>query len=226
MFKYGSGISLNIDKSTIIKANQFLKNYFEKKFNDILINFFYLEFTLGMFVALIVSLIPILALSNDDCIFPIIIFFMFLIIIGLIFFQLFKVYTPEGQKIIDQIYGFKMFLEATEVERMKIIGTPPERNPELYEKYLPYAIALGVEEQWTTQFTSLFASMEKHGHPYHPVWFIHYNPKAFNMTDFSSSLGNSLDNSIAASSKRPGSKSGFGGGSSGGGGGGGGGGGW
>lgn len=29
-----------------------------------------------------------------------------------------------------------------EIDRMKVIGTPPTKTPELYEKYLPYALPL------------------------------------------------------------------------------------
>jgi hypothetical protein len=49
-----------------------------------------------------------------------------------------------------------MYLMTAEVDRMHFIGTPPTKTPELYEKYLPYAIALGVEKQWTQQFSTIF----------------------------------------------------------------------
>lgn len=151
----------------------------------------------------------------------------------------FKGYTLQGRNKHDQIEGFKLFLSTTEKERINMVGTPPTMTPSLYEKYLPYAMALGVEERWTAQFTPIFARLEKEtGVVYVPRWyhgksgFYSFSP----MTDsFSSNFGSSLNSSlrtvISSASTPPGSSSGFGGGSrgggsAGGGGGGGGGGGW
>ncbi len=144
-------------------------------------------------------------------------------------------YTQAGQKFKEQVDGFKMFLTTTETERLKVIGTPPTKTPELFEKYLPYAIALDVEKQWSEQFASVFKELEYAGHPYQPVWY--YAGHAFMYHDLmllSTGLGNSLEGAlssaltpISSSISRPGSSSGSGGGGySGGGGGGGGGGGW
>jgi len=150
----------------------------------------------------------------------------------IIFYYTLRGYTQEGRKLYEDIEGFKLFLSTAESERMKIIGTPPTRTPELYEKYLPYAVALGVEEQWSTQFASIFDKLMQQGTPYTPLWYVGpFNYRHSNM--FASELGKSLTNSVATSSvisssdNAPGSSSGSGGGgSSGGGGGGGGGGSW
>lgn len=145
----------------------------------------------------------------------------------LLLFPLVRSYTPAGRQIMQEIEGFKLFLATTETERLEIIGTPPTRTPELYETYLPYAMALGVEKQWTKQFTPVFAKLQAEGHPYTPVWFIGAPFTVETMPAFASSLQNSLNSSISSSTTTPGSSSGSGGGgSSGGGGGGGGGGGW
>jgi len=145
-----------------------------------------------------------------------------------------KMHTNQGRKLYEQIEGFKMFLGTTESERMKMIGTPPTKTPELYEKYLPYAIALGVEEQWTEQFAPVFEKLAQEQRPYRPVWY--YGPGPFNplyMNRMSRGLSRGVTDayrrrtSIASSGRPPGGFSGFGGrGSSGGGGGGGGGGSW
>lgn len=145
----------------------------------------------------------------------------------LLLFPLIRSYTPAGRQLMQEIEGFKLFLTTTETERLEIIGTPPTRTPELYETYLPYAMALGVEKQWTKQFTPVFAKLQAEGHPYTPVWFIGAPFTIETMPTFASSLQNSLSSSISSSTTIPGSSSGSGGGgSSGGGGGGGGGGGW
>ena len=144
-------------------------------------------------------------------------------------------YTQQGQKIKEEIEGFKLFLTTTETERLKVIGTPPTKTPELFERYLPYAIAMDVEEQWSAQFAPIFKELEKAGHAYQPYWYGAGHPFVISDLAFLSiGLGNALNATITESStrissseSRPGSSSGSGGsGYSGGGGGGGGGGGW
>lgn len=132
-----------------------------------------------------------------------------------------KTYTPEGCVLKNQILGFKLFLAATETDRMDMIGTPPTKTPELYEKYLPYAIALGVEKQWTQQFASVFAQLEKQGVQYHPIWYHGGSFSNFSPTTFTSQISNSMQSASSSSGG-----GGRGGGSSGGGRGGGGGGSW
>lgn len=134
------------------------------------------------------------------------------------------VYTLAGRKVQDMIDGFKLYLVTAEIKRMDITGTPPNKTPELYEKYLPYAIALGIEKQWTAQFATLFKHMATAGQAYQPIW---YRGKRFKSDDFGSSLTQSFSQVISSASVPPGTSSGSSGsGRSGGGGGGGGGGGW
>lgn len=152
----------------------------------------------------------------------------FILIVHLIFYNMLRLYTPEGRKIQDKIDGFYMFLSATEKDRIERVGTPPVKTPELYEKYLPYAIALGVESRWARQFEEVFAQMAAAGHSYYPVWYLGHGNR-FSARSFASDFSTSLNSSIASSAQAPGSSSGLsgrgGGGFSGGGGGGGGGGG-
>ena len=39
---------------------------------------------------------------------------------------------------------------------MKILH-PSEKTPELFEKYLPYCLALDVENEWSEQFANVLA---------------------------------------------------------------------
>ena len=113
-----------------------------------------------------------------------------LLLVNLVYYFLLQVYTPEGRALVDQIEGFKLFLATTETERLKVIGTPPTKSPELYEKYLPYAIALGVEKQWTKQFAPVFKHLEAQGQVYKPIWYsgnfqlghVYFNPGLFTST--------------------------------------------
>jgi len=151
---------------------------------------------------------------------PMTILFIISLLITLVFYQLLKAVTPLGRKRLDEIEGFRTFLEATEKDRLNFLN-PPDRTPELFEKFLPYALALGVEQRWAEQFTEVLAAAAAEGRS--PGWYSGTTPRGFSAASLASSLGDSLSSAVASSSGSSGSG---GGGSSGGGGGGGGGGGW
>jgi uncharacterized membrane protein len=133
--------------------------------------------------------------------------------------------TREGRRVLDQIAGFKQYLSITERERLDRMH-PPEDTPELFEKYLPYAIALGVENRWADRFAGVLAAAAAQGQQGF-AWYSGSNSPWNNPGRFADSVGSTLASTIGSASAAPGSSSGSGGGgSSGGGGGGGGGGGW
>jgi uncharacterized membrane protein YgcG len=151
-------------------------------------------------------------------------------ILNILFYNLLSAPTVSGRQVLDQLEGFRMYMKTAEEERLKILN-PPEKTPELFELYLPYALALDCENEWNAKFTAVLAAAALAGATA-PVWYSGSNWSAGNMGDFTDSLGSNLATSAASASQAPGSSSssggGFsgGGGSSGGGGGGGGGGGW
>lgn len=155
------------------------------------------------------------------------ILFLFIAVsVNYLFHHLLKAPTRAGRIVLDQIEGFRVFLAATEKDRMKMM-TPPDRTPALFEKYLPYALALGVEQEWAEQFSDILASAASGREGYSPVWYTGTSLHSMTAGSFATSLSDSFAGSIASASTAPGSSSGGGGGgSSGGGGGGGGGGGW
>jgi uncharacterized membrane protein YgcG len=143
-----------------------------------------------------------------------------------LFYHLLKAPTLTGRKVMDQIEGFKMYLSVAEKDRLNLLN-PPEKTPELFERYLPYALALDVENEWSEQFAEVLARAQVDGRPYSPSWYSGRSWDATGVSGFSDSLGGSFASAISSSSSAPGSSSGSGGGgSSGGGGGGGGGSGW
>lgn len=141
-----------------------------------------------------------------------------------VFWFLLKAPTTEGRKLMDEIEGFKLFLSVTEKGRLNLLN-PPDKTPELFEKYLPYALALDVEQKWAKQFSQMFSQMEKDGIQYSPLWYTGAAWNINNTANFAGSFNNSFSTVISSASVAPGSSSGSGG-FSGGGGGGGGGGGW
>lgn len=149
-----------------------------------------------------------------------------IIAVNALFLFLLKAPTIHGQKIMDHLDGFKHYLSVAETDRLAYLH-PPEKTPELFEKYLPYALALGVEHKWSESFTFLLDRAADQGPGYHPIWYSGTSLSRLGGGALASSLGGALSGAIASSSTAPGSSSGSGGGgSSGGGGGGGGGSGW
>lgn len=149
-----------------------------------------------------------------------------LILANCLFYQLLKAPTLKGRRVMDQIEGFKLYLSVAEKERLEMFH-PPEKTPELFEKYLPYALALDVENQWSEQFAEVLARAQAEGRAYSPVWYHGRSWDSFQPARFSDTLGGSFAGAIASAATAPGSSSGSGGGGfSGGGGGGGGGSGW
>ena len=133
--------------------------------------------------------------------------------------------TKEGRALLDRIAGFKQYLSITERERLDRMQAPRD-TLQMFERWLPYAVALEVENRWADRFHGQLAAAAAAGQQ----GFGWYNGSHSPWTDtggFVSSIGSSLSSSVSSASTAPGSSSGSGGGgSSGGGGGGGGGGGW
>ena len=153
---------------------------------------------------------------------PSLIFFLLSGLVALVAwigFRMLKSYSEKGFKIKREIDGFKLFLTVAEKDRMAMIGTPPTESPQLYETYLPYAMALGVERQWSEKFAPIFEKLKESGFVYRPVWFVGSRGQLFSPYSFSSRFTRSLSSSISSAAGVPGSSSGFGGRSGGGGGG-------
>ena len=151
---------------------------------------------------------------------------LLLIFLNCLFFHLLKAPTLQGRRVMDQVEGFKLYLSVAEKERLEMFH-PPEKTPELFEKYLPYALALDVENEWSEQFAEVLAQAQTEGRTYSPAWYHGSSWDSFSPSRFSNTLGSSFAGAIASASTPPGSSSGSGGGGfSGGGGGGGGGSGW
>jgi uncharacterized membrane protein YgcG len=150
------------------------------------------------------------------------------IVVNAVFAILLKAPTEEGRRVMDELEGFALYMKGTADARA--FTEPAEELPHYFERNLPYAIALGVENPWSERFASALrsASAAPADQPaYQPYWYYGDSCAHGNPAGFASSLNTSLSSAISSASTPPGSDSGGGGGgSSGGGGGGGGGGGW
>jgi uncharacterized membrane protein len=59
--------------------------------------------------------------------------------------------TIAGARTLEKVLGFEDFLGRVESDRIERI----EKTPELFEKYLPYAMALHVEKKWVQAFSNI-----------------------------------------------------------------------
>jgi len=220
---YDSSIRLAQTEFESSLKKQAGKQYFTKNISAVVLG---VLFSLAIFAATIIAAISIRygVQSPLQVLFWPCLIVAFLVL-NITFGILMRAYTVEGRELADEIEGFKLFLNVTEKDRLTF-HNPPEKTPELFEKMLPYALALGVEHQWAQQFADIFARMEQQGRTYSPIWyhgaFTHFSPDGF-----ATAVGSSFTGVVSSASTIPRSRSGGGGGGfSGGGGGGGGGGGW
>lgn len=151
--------------------------------------------------------------------------------VNVLFYHLLERPTLKGREVMERLEGFRRFLGATEEDRFDRMQAP-DRSLELFEKYLPHAIALEVENEWAGRFedvldrASVAEAAGTSGH--RPLAWYHGAAGVGSLSSMTSSLGSSLSSSLSSASASPssGGSGGGGSGSSGGGGGGGGGGGW
>lgn len=130
--------------------------------------------------------------------------------------------TQKGTRIEERIEGFKLFLSVTETDRIAFHDAP-EKRPEQFSYFLPYAIALGIEEKWAAQFKDIDIPSPEWAEGYHgTVRPMVFTSRLSHFHDTASKSAYAMFQSYGGG----GGSSGFSGGSSGGGSGGGGGGSW
>ena len=134
--------------------------------------------------------------------------------------------TKQGVRALEDVLGLAEYIRRAELDRMEYHDAP-EKSPSVFEKLLPYAIALNLTSIWTKQFEGLLDEP--------PTWYASRTP-VFHAHLFTASmlhLTSGMERTFVSAPRTTsgghsawGGGSSFGGGFSGGGFGGGGGGGW
>jgi len=221
--------------SAIFVSSDGTDNFFASFFTACFLAFFYI----GIIFAIATM---DLELNDVELHLPSVIFFSAMSLIYIIYAnRIANRFTAEGAKLNAEFEGLRMYMKTAEERRLNML-TPPERTPELFEKLLPYAIALGVNNEWCKKFGDVLAKFN-----YRPAWYNDSSLTTGVATGITSAafataftnLGSSLSSSVSSAAVYPVSRSSSGssgsrswssgssgGGRSGGGGGGGGGGGW
>jgi len=104
------------------------------------------------------------AVADTDIFKALLIFVPVAIVSLLIYRWLIVQPTKEKLKLQSEIEGFRLYLEMAEKDRMNLLN-PPSMTPQHFEELLPYAYALGVENNWAQTFKSV---LDKAG--YAPNW--------------------------------------------------------
>jgi len=93
------------------------------------------------------------------------IIFLSLLASGIIII-LFSFYMPartkKGVLTREKILGLKDYLSVAEKDRLEFFNSP-RAKPEVFEKFLPFAMALKVEKQWAEKFADIYKEP--------PAWF-------------------------------------------------------
>src|SRR5690606_2575411 len=82
--------------------------------------------------------------------------------------------TATGSRLLRQCLGFQRFVELAEKDRIKVLA---DKDPTIFGRLLPYAMVLGVADQWADAFKDLLREP--------PDWYIgphsgaYFTPRAF-----------------------------------------------
>lgn len=150
-----------------------------------------------------------------------------MIVLLALFARWLPAYSVQGRRLQDAIQGLRQYLGVAEKDDLARMKAPPQTAEE-FAKFLPYAVALGVERTWAERFTATLglAAVTAAVAGYYSA----ESGGMFHGGGIGDSIGG-IAGTVSAAATPPGSSSGSasgggGGGSSGGGGGGGGGSGW
>lgn len=170
----------------------------------------------GVFGLLAVSVVSF-GLVPGNLIFISVLAFLASLALGIYGFRFFPMYrkTERGVEASEHSEGLKEYLSVAEKDRLEFHFNP-KNNPALFEKLLPFAIALKVDKQWARELEELHIE---------PDWYTDATSRGFTVGALHSSFSG-FNTAVGASYASPSSSGSGGGGFSGGGGGGGGGGSW
>lgn len=188
---------------------------------------------LGLVGLMFVWPVPIgLWMLSDAASLPALLLLCLYVLVVVLFYYLLPAPSVEGRRLLDQLEGYRDYLQLAESDVLAQAGNAPAMSIALYEKHLPYAMALDVEDKWSARFSTALANglIDPAQRDYQPAWY-HSRSSFSTPLAMSSALAAGLSSATALASSPPSSSSSggggsSGGGSSGGGGGGGGGGGW
>ena len=228
---FGTDHELELKKSNATRLQSAMSKHtaaLRKRYRDHYINFNVKTLTIGWLASVLAVILSFLISGGSGV--PVLVGLTVVLgIINIIFTGLMPAPTERGRKLLDHIEGLKLYLSVAERDELRALeqvdGDDPRITPERYEALLPYALALDVEQAWTSRLTRAVGAAAADQARSRMSWYTGTGAAVGSMAGLSRALGSNLTSTISSSSTPPGSSSGGGGGGSSGGGGGGGGGG-
>lgn len=106
--------------------------------------------------------------------------------------------TVAGTRALEGCLGFEEFLQRVESDRFKKMIT----GPEMFERYLPYAMVLGVEKKWAAAFADIYREP--------PDWYRGSGYRGFHPSVFVGDLSGMTRHAATAMTSAPRSSGGSG----------------
>jgi hypothetical protein len=128
-----------------------------------------------------------------------------LIVANVCFHRLVKRPTVEGRKVMDQIEGFRTYLATAEQEPLEYAtapGAPPQYSAELFERHLPYAAALDVENAWAHRLSQVMDRLDVDKDFRLPMWFQPGQRSSLGPAGFAWAVGGSFLEALSAALKQ------------------------
>lgn len=120
-----------------------------------------------------------------------------LVAINTLFYNLLKARKRSGRALAEQIENFRMFLAMTD-SAAHDVRTPLKTHTDLFERLLPYAMALNVEKVWGEKFAATLARAPQ-GKTYSPAWYSGPSWNPITAANFATSLASSLSSALSSS---------------------------
>ena len=108
-------------------------------------------------------------------------------------FQWLKAPSVAGRKTMDEIEGFRLYLGTAEEDRLNAMQSP-EKTPELFERFLPYAVALDVQNVWAKRFAGVLAAAGATAAA--TAWYVGSRDWGNDPVSFADHLGGSLTHDL------------------------------
>ncbi len=85
-------------------------------------------------------------------------FYVAFVALVFVFSKVVRAYTEHGRELMDEIEGFKEYLSIGEAGRVE--ASVPIDPQKIFCDYIPYALALGVENEWVESFEKVLSKTE------------------------------------------------------------------
>jgi len=114
--------------------------------------------------------------------------------INVLFYHLLERPTLKGRGVLDELAGFRAFVG--EMDERPLPGV--DRDITLFERYLPFAISLGLATRWSNAFEDLLQPLMGGADAARLMPWYHGGHSGFNAGNFATSLGTGLSSSLSA----------------------------